>query len=210
MAQEGRATDLGWQGDVMSLYQNDPGALDDLVADFAQTKVGELTHWEAGQAGITGGEDIASGISLDDARGLRGDVEAYNELERSQHEGEGLGVDPEVQSLITGQASDIRQQAEMGITEGQGNSAFPDEAPAYRDMRGLVQDVRNVRDGTLSEHLGGRAQNEADAEASMSEFFSGMPAGAPQVSLDSLGDSGDAMTEQDRNLRHLNRFQSDQ
>ena len=40
MAQEGRATDLGWQGDVMSLYQNDPGALDDLVADFAQTKVG--------------------------------------------------------------------------------------------------------------------------------------------------------------------------
>ena len=209
MAQEGRATDLGWQGDVMSLYQNDPGALDDLVADFAQTKVGELTHWEAGQAGITGGEDIASGISLDDARGLRGDVEAYNDLERNQHDGEGLGVDPNVQSQITGQVSDIRQHAETGITEGQGNSAFPDEAPAYRDMRGLVQDVRNVRDGTLSDHLGGRAQNEADAEASMSEFFSGMPSGAPQVSMDSLGDPADAMPERDRNLRHLNRFHND-
>ena len=211
MAQEGRATDLGWQGDVMSLYQNDPGALDDLVADFAQTKVGELTHWEAGQAGITGGEDIASGISLDDARGLRGDVESYNDLERSHHDGEGLGVDAGVQSQITGQVSDIRQQAETGIAEGQGNNAFPDEAPMYRDMRGLVHDVRKDRDGTLLDpYFGVGEQNHENAEASMSEFFSGMPAGAPQVSLDSLGDRGEAIPEQDRNLRHLNRFQNDQ
>ncbi|VXD00922.1 conserved membrane hypothetical protein [Oceanicaulis sp. 350] len=209
MVQEGRATDLGWQGDVMSLYQNDPGALDDLVADFAQTKVSELTHWEAGQAGITGGEDTASGISLDDARGLRGDVEAYNDLERSQHDGEGLGVDPNVQSQITGQVSDIRQQAESGIAEGQDNNAFPDEAPAYRDMRELVHDVRKDRDGTVISTAASRERNEENAEASMSEFFSGMPAGAPQVSLDSLGDPGDAMPEQDRNIRHLNRFQND-
>jgi conjugal transfer mating pair stabilization protein TraG len=210
MAQEGRATDLGWQGDVMSLYQNDPGALDDLVADFAQTKVSELTHWEAGQAGITGGEDVASGISLDDARGLRGDVEAYNDLERSQLDGEGLGVDPNVQTQITGHVSDIRQQAETGIAEGQGNNTFPDDAPAYRDMRALVHDVRNDRDGSQFNSAERRENLEAEADASMSAFFSGMPTGAPQVNLDSVESLGRDETEVDRNIRHLNRFQNDQ
>jgi conjugal transfer mating pair stabilization protein TraG len=73
-----------------------------------------------------------------------------------------------------------------------------------------VHDVRNDRDGSQFNSAERRENLEAEADASMSAFFSGMPTGAPQVNLDSVESLGRDETEVDRNIRHLNRFQNDQ